>query len=311
VDPVAELLSEVRSEGAAVGHLTWTPPWRIHVTAKIPLAVITVLRGEVALVSNQHPYWIADSLASDSAPHLIAHTAMPDGRVEIVNTTQPPVSDSRIEIVNIAQPPVSDVRHAVDAAGQTTLLLANYQVRGRISLRLLKALPQLLVVSGSERVRPVLAMTSSEVEKEEPGQQAVLDRLLDLLLLVCLREWFARADADQPGWVRALSDPVLGPALRMLYAQPNRGWTVDDLAAAATVSRATFSRRFTTLVGEPPMKYLTRWRLALAEDLLTRTDATVESIARRVGYSTAFSLSAALKREHGLRPSSLRRSTAR
>jgi len=96
----------------------------------------------------------------------------------------------------------------------------------------------------------------------------------------------------------------------VLYAQPSRVWTVDDLAAAAAVSRATFSRRFTELVGEPPMKYLTSWRLALAEDLLTRTDATVESIARRVGYSTAFSLSAALKRERGIRPSSLRRSTA-
>jgi AraC-like DNA-binding protein len=308
VDVVSALLGEVRSEGAAVGHQSWAPPWRIHVAAKIPLAAIVITHGDAwiipentpaqhlcagdaALLSNQHPYWIADSLNTDVRPHLTALAAGPGGHLALVDdeSGRPPAHSS-----------------IVDDPRKTTLLMGNYQVRGRISVRLLDALPELLVVTGSERLRPVLALMSAEAERDEPGQQVVLDRLLDLLLFECLREWFSRADADQPGWIRALSDPILGPALRRMYAQPDRFWSVTDLAIAVGVSRATFSRRFTEMVGESPMKYLTNWRLTLAKDLLIRTNETVDSIARQVGYGTAYSLSAALVREYGVRPSSLR-----
>ncbi len=142
-----------------------------------------------------------------------------------------------------------------------------------------------------------------EVSRDDPGQQAVLDRLLDLLLLSTLREWFTRPEADPPGWYRALGDPVAGRALRLIHDRPARPWTVAALAEEAGVSRATLARRFGDLVGQPPMAYLTGWRLALAADLLVRTDATVESIARQVGYKSAFGLSVAFHRVYGTRPS--------
>ena len=138
-----------------------------------------------------------------------------------------------------------------------------------------------------------------EVVRDEPGQAAVLDRLLDLLLVSVLRT--------------ALSDTVAGPgdasvrtALRAMEEHPERAWTVQSLAQAAGLSRAAFARRFAEQVGEPPLAHLTRWRLALAADLLGGTELTLAAIATRVGYSDAFALSTAFKRRYGVPPSRYR-----
>ena len=103
-----------------------------------------------------------------------------------------------------------------------------------------------------------------------PGQDVVLDRLLDLLLVAALRAWFSRPDATAPRWYLAGDDPVIGPVLRLLVDNPAHAWTVAGLAAAARLSRAAFARRFTELVGEPPIAFLAGWRLAMAADLLSR-----------------------------------------
>ena len=145
-------------------------------------------------------------------------------------------------------------------------------------------------------------MLGSEIVKDEPGQEAVLDRLLDLLLIAVLRTWFARPDAEAPAWYRANGDPVVGRALRLLHNNPSHPWTVATLAAEIGVSRAALARRFTELVGEPPMTFLTGWRLALAADLLREPDATVGAVARQVGYGSPFALSTAFKRVRGISP---------
>ena len=138
--------------------------------------------------------------------------------------------------------------------------------------------------------------------KDDPGQSAVLDRLLDLLLITFLREWLARPEAEAPAWYRAQGDPIVGEALRMMYDRPDHSWTVASLAAEAGASRAALARRFHDLVGEPPMTFLTGWRVALAADLLREPDATVGSVAKRVGYGSPFALSTAFKRLRGVSP---------
>jgi AraC-like DNA-binding protein len=149
---------------------------------------------------------------------------------------------------------------------------------------------------------PLMAVLSGEIAKDQPGQEVVLDRLLDLLLIAVLRAWFSRTEANVPGWYRAQSDSVVGRALRMLHEHPEQPWTVATLAYATGVSRAALARRFTELVGEPPMTYLTGWRLALAADLLRDSDATIGTIARQVGYGSPFALSTAFKRVRGISP---------
>jgi AraC-like DNA-binding protein len=122
--------------------------------------------------------------------------------------------------------------------------------------------------------------------------------------------WFSRPDAEAPAWYHANSDPIVGPALRMLQNNPAHPWTVASLAAEIGVSRAALARRFTDLVGEPPMTFLTGWRIALAADLLREPDATVGAVAPQVGYGSAFALSSAFKRIRGVSPSQHRRAVA-
>jgi AraC-like DNA-binding protein len=187
-------------------------------------------------------------------------------------------------------------------AGSTVMLNGTYEAEGEVSRRMMGALPPMLVLPADSWESPLLSLLATEIVKDEPGQEAVLDRLLDLLLIAVLRAWFARPDAEAPAWYRAYSDPVVGLALRLIHNDPANRWTVAKLAAETGVSRAALARRFNELVGEPPMAFLTEWRLALAADLLLDPEATVGSVAHQVGYASPFALSTAFKRVRGVSP---------
>ncbi len=181
------------------------------------------------------------------------------------------------------------------------LLTGTYPTVGEVSRRLLAAVPSVVTARAGTTPDPLVTMLADEIERDVPGQEAVLDRLLDLLLVRVLREWLDRPAA--PAWYRAHGDPVAGQALRLLQDRPEHPWTVAGLASATGVSRAALARRFTDAVGEPPMTYLATWRLALAADLLRQhPDATLTAIARQVGYRSPFTLSTAFKREYGRSP---------
>jgi AraC-like DNA-binding protein len=242
--------------------------------------------GDVAVIRGPDPYMLADDPLT--APQVIIlpgnRCVTPDGQeVELM---------SFMGVRTWGNSPV----------GATVMLNGTYELEGEVSRRLLNALPPLLVVPSDTWESPLVGLLAEEIVKDDPGQEAVLDRLLDLLLIAVLRAWFARPDADAPGWYRAYSDPVVGEALRLIHDDPAHPWTVAELAAKAGVSRAALARRFTELVGEPPMTFLTDWRLSLAADLLLEPDATIGSVAYQVGYSTPFALSTAFKRVRGISP---------
>ncbi|MGY1650200.1 AraC family transcriptional regulator [Geodermatophilus sp. SYSU D01119] len=306
MDALTGLLEEVRSSGALFGRNVVSPPWSVHFAEEAPLTLVAMLRGSgwlvpgdadpvpldeggLAVVVGRRPFTVAHD-RDGSAPPL--YVLLPGDRCTTADGAEAG-EDLRLGVRTCG----------ADLDGPTVVLSGTYQVRGQVSARLVQALPRVLAVAPTGQLRPLLDLTETEIEREEPGQQAVLDRLLDLLLLSTLREWFARPDVEPPAWYRALGDPVVGRALRLLHAAPARPWTVAGLAAEVGVSRATLARRFGELVGEPPMTYLTGWRLCLAADLLASTDDTVQAVARRVGYESAFGLSVAFKRVYGTRPS--------
>ncbi|MGY1690691.1 AraC family transcriptional regulator [Geodermatophilus sp. SYSU D01105] len=309
MDALASLLEQVRSRGALFGRNVVEPPWSVRFAEDSPLTLVTMLRGsgwivpddadpvpvggtDVAVVVGTRPFTVAHDRDA-SAPPL--YVLLPGNRCTAADGSAP-TDDLWLG------PRTCGAR----LDGPTVLLTGTYPVRGHASARLVRALPRVLVVPRTGQLGPAVELTVAEIEREEPGQQAVLDRLLDLLLLSALREWFARPDVEPPAWYRALGDPVVGRALRLLHEDPARPWTVAALAEEAGVARATLARRFTELVGEPPMAYLTGWRLCLAADLLAGTDATVEAVARRVGYGSGFGLSVAFTRVYGTRPSAFR-----
>lgn len=246
--------------------------------------------GDVAIMRGPDPYTVSDDPATP--PQVVIHpgqrSTTPDGAA---------LCDS----MDLGVRTWGD-----DPDGSTEMLIGTYQMRGEVNQRLLAALPALLVLPGDAWDSPLISLLGAEIGKDEPGQEVVLDRLLDLLLIAVLRAWFARQETKAPAWYRAHSDPVVGPALRMLQNEPAHPWTVAALAARTGVSRAALARRFTELVGEPPMAFLTGWRLALAADLLREPDATVGAVARKVGYGSSFALSTAFKRVRGVSPQEYR-----
>ena len=154
------------------------------------------------------------------------------------------------------------------------------------------------------RANVAYALEHTEVAPSKPG--VVMSRLPELLLVEVLRLHLASAPAADRGWLAALNDPVLRPALSLLHSAPERRWTVPALAREAAVSRSVLDARFRDVLGRSPIRYLTEWRMHLAEDLLATTDLGVGVVARRVGYDAEEAFSRAFKRAHGEPPSSWR-----
>ncbi|MFE9107873.1 helix-turn-helix domain-containing protein, partial [Actinomadura geliboluensis] len=123
-----------------------------------------------------------------------------------------------------------------------------------------------------------------------------------------IRSWMTETTTGT--WPSALGDPVTAAALRALHSKPAAPWSNDRLAAEVGVSRPTLARRFTTLVGRPPMAYLTWWRVILAATLLRDTEETLAAIAGRVGYGSSYALSHAFEREFGTTPGRYRKQAA-
>jgi AraC-like DNA-binding protein len=309
MDALAGLLDGPRAQGAFLLKVVLSPPWSLRIADEAPLAIFTVLDGGAWLV---HP-------ALDEPVELT-----PGATVVVRGPEHYVVADRADRAPGMFIGPGGDCRDATgahladamrigvrtwgnDPTGSTTLLTGAYALDGEVGARLLRALPPALVLHRAEWESPVATLLAAEIGRDEPGQEAVLDRLLDLLLITLLRTWFERPQSDPPAWYAAQGDPVVGPALRLMQHHPEHAWTVAELADRAGVSRAAFARRFTDLVGEPPMTFLTSWRIALAADLMLEPDVTIASVARQVGYATPFALSAAFKRERGISPRDHRR----
>jgi AraC-like DNA-binding protein len=311
MDAVAGLLDGPRARGAFLLRTSMAPPWSLRIRDEAPLTLCAIVRGDAwvvpdggapvrlapgdaAVFRGPDHYTVADDPATP--PQVVVHPGQrcttPDGR----------------DLSAAMSLGVRTWGNSPD--GATVMLTGTYQVDGEVSGRLLRALPPLLVIRGDAWSSPLIPLLASEIVVDEPGQEAVLDRLLDLLLIAALRAWFARPEAEAPGWYRAYADPVVGPALRLMHNAPERPWTVAELASAARASRAALARRFTELVGEPPMTFLAGWRIALAADLLLEPGATVGSVAPKVGYGSPFALSAAFKRLRGVSPREFRAAAA-
>ncbi|TXL86500.1 AraC family transcriptional regulator [Streptomyces sp. IB2014 016-6] len=290
MDVLTDLLDGVRARGAVFSRTVMTAPWSLRFASGAPLTLATVLRGQAWLVPAEGDAVRVRAghiaLVRGSAPYTVADA--PD--------TPPRVLIDRADYCGLSDP-------AVVPDGGTVLLSGAYDNPGGVSERLLRALPPVLVIPDADCHSPMLALVTAELTRESPGQQAVLDRLLDLLLISALRGWFDRPGTSAPPWYLAADDPVVGQALRLLHDRPADPWTVAKLAAGAGVSRAALARRFTARIGEPPMTYLTGWRISLAADLLRGTDDTVGAIARKVGYANTFALSVAFKRLRRITPS--------
>ncbi|WP_433323490.1 cupin domain-containing protein [Spirillospora sp. CA-294931] len=307
MDALTDLLDGPRARGAFLLRTMLDPPWSMRIADQAPVCLMALVRGtvwvtydggepvrmdagDVAIARGTGGYVVADDPATP--PQVLIH------RDNSCTTLygEPLMESMSLGVRTWGNSP----------AGRDILLIGTYQARVELTNRLLAALPPLLVLRDAEWDCALVPLLAEEIVKDDPGQGAVLDRILDLLMIAVLRAWFSREEAESTGWFRAHADPVVGPALELMHQNPAFPWTIAALASKVGVSRASLSSRFAKLLGEPPMTYLTGLRLAEAADLLRESDATLESVARQVGYGTAFALSAAFKRERGVSPQEFR-----
>ena len=307
MDSLSGLLDGPRASDAFILRVLLDPPWSMRIEDEAPLALIAVTAGsawmvpdigdplllgagDIALARGPGHYVVADEPAT--RPQVIVHPGQ-------ICTT--------IDGEDLRERMGRGVRTWGNSDhGATKMLVGTYESQTEVSSRFLAALPPQAVLRHDEHENPLVSILSNELVNDGPGQAVILNRLLDLLVISSARAVFDRSDTVAPGWYTAHADPVVGPALKLVHEAPEHQWTVANLAAEVGVSRAAFARRFAEVVGEPPMSFLTSWRISVGADLLRSTDRTIAAVASEVGYSTPYAFSTAFKRLMGVSPSEFR-----
>lgn len=289
VDLLQEHLVRARATGGVFARSAADPPWGLRLSG-IQLAVHAVIKGRLWLwtETGEKPVLLTPgdlAFVRGGPDHLIAHE--PGARC---------VSPDEFRRLHAIEETEIGLQGAVFLCGA-------YRFAGDIGAGLVDALPSVLAFPASidDPIHGVVTMLSRELEQPQPGQQTVLDRLLDLLVVLGLRTGLARS-ADAPAWFRASADERLSRALHAIHKSAESPWTVQQLAHIAMMSRASFARVFQQTLGQTPMQYLTDWRMALARDLLLSGGLSLSQIADRVGYSSQYAFATAFRRHHGEPP---------
>lgn len=184
---------------------------------------------------------------------------------------------------------------------------------------LVALLPRTILIDGApgspspeaDWMHSTLRLIAAEGRELRPGGEAVLTRLADILVIQAIRSWITTEPAADTGWLGALRDPRIGRAMSLVHRDPARPWSVASLAREIAMSRSAFAARFTDLVGEPVMQYVTRWRMQVALDRLHHGDLSVAELAPRLGYESEAAFSRAFKRSTGIAPGAVRRTPTR
>src|SRR5580704_16100292 len=287
MDLLQDHLARARASGGVFARTVTAPPWGLRLPGTIQLALHAVVQGRAWL-------WLDDPRAAiELAPGELALVrGGPDHH--IAHEPAAPCLD----------PAEFKARHARDEHREnqraTVFVCGAYRFSGDVGEALLGALPQVVPLSAAagDPLHDVIAVLSRELATPQPGQQTVLDRLLDVLLVLAIRASL-KTSSSAPRWFRASAHPQLGAALHAIHNDAAHPWTVAELAAVSGLSRAAFARSFQQALGQAPMQYLTGWRMTLARDHLRRGELTLAQIADRTGYASPYAFAAAFSRHHG------------
>ncbi|MGI9538894.1 MAG: cupin domain-containing protein, partial [Miltoncostaeaceae bacterium] len=231
MDALAALLDGPRAREAFLLRSVMRSPWSLRVLAESPLTVLAVARGTIWIVPDE-----GEAVRLDAGDVAVTHGS---GHYSVGDDPATPPSivihpGQRCESLD-GTPLEQPLSHGVrtwgnDPEGSDVMLVGAYEAMSEVSDRLLRALPPVLSLARDEWECALIPVLQEEVVRDRPGQTAVLDRLLDLLLVAFLRAWLARPEAEAPGWYRAQSDPVVGRALGLMQQHPDRAWTLESLA---------------------------------------------------------------------------------
>jgi AraC-like DNA-binding protein len=295
MDLLTQVLDRVRLGGTLLFHFELGHPWHLELPAR--------------------PYALFHYLSEGTATLAVGpgqEIQIAEGDFVVITRGEPHVLYSdrqakplRILDIDRSSPRLGVVRRGGRAKPQSTMICGNFTVSRPLFGSVLELLPPVLLLKATSDggwLEAILRRMVSESALERPGQRVALSRLTEVLFVEVLRSWIASLGPGEGGWLGAISDPHIGPALKLIHENPERPWTLSDLGRRVGLGRSVFSARFTKLVGQSMHRYVIERRMAEAAFLLETSDESIARIASRTGYETAAAFSKLFHRYHGLSP---------
>jgi AraC-like DNA-binding protein len=306
-DPLGEALHFLRMSGSFYCLSEFTTPWALDLPPMQDCVMFHVVTaGECRLE-------VPGAEVCTLRPGALA--LVPHGRGHCLSSG----SDvTAAKLFDLPRELVSDryehLRHGGGGA-PTTMLCAAVRFEDPSAQHLLRLLPRLIAVDAwnspeLEWLQSTLRFLNTEARELRAGGETVITRLADILVIQAIRSWISTDPQAQTGWLGALRDKQIGRAIALIHRDPARDWTVASLASAVGMSRSAFAARFTELVGEPAMHYVSRWKMHAALTWLKESDAPLSQLASKLGYESEAAFSRAFKRLMGVSPGAARRRAA-
>lgn len=295
MDVLSDVLAAVRTGRPSAAQTSSRGPWGVRFHRGQTAGCHVVLSGSCWFLYEQHeplPLGVGDVLFT---PHGDGYVLADQPSSPVVDFDPAPDDTAPLDEMRIG-----------GAGAVTELLCASYLFDPARKHPLLTGLPEFIHVPARvgrhPSLRAAVDLLGNELRDPRAGTEAALPALVDMLLLYVLRAWLDEQPADHTGWATALRDPAITTALHGMHRHPDKPWTVEDLGAVAGLSRAAFAKRFATIVGQPPLAYLTWWRMTLAAQLLRESDAPLRTVAARCGYASEYAFGKAFKRAYDMAP---------
>lgn len=304
VDPLGEALHLLHMSGMLYCRSEFTAPWGLAMPAMAGLLMFHfVTRGRCWLEVEGAEASLLQPGDLALVPHGEGHRLASEPGTAASNLFELPREQlsERYEVL----------RHGGGGAA-TSVICGAVRFDHPAAHRLVKLLPAMIRVeegSAQQRdwIQSTLAFMAAEAKELRPGGETVVTRLADILVIQAIRSWIEQDPAAQTGWLGALQDKQIGRAIALIHRDPARAWTLALLATEVAMSRSAFAARFTSLVGEPALHYIARWRMQVALTELKGEGATLGELADRLGYKSEAAFSRAFKRLLGVSPGAVRR----
>jgi len=319
LDALSDVLRIVRLTGAVFLDAEFTEPWCIGEPAGVEVCVAHMPDAQHVVIYHL----VTEGRCEASVPGGPTVTAqggdliiIPGGEAHSLgsNLSLPAMPGQKLVVEN-GPDEVPRFRHG--GGGEVTRMVCGYLAcDSSLFNTVLAALPRIMLVNmregpGAQWLTSSIRFSITESAGQRAGAGTVLAKLSELMFVEAIRRHIESLPPEQTGWLAGLRDRFVGKTLALIHSKPAHPWTVEELAGSVGLSRSALADRFTGLVGQPPMQYLTRWRLQLAANLLRAGNRNVAAVAADVGYDSEAAFNRAFKRELGTTPAAWRRGRSR
>jgi AraC-like DNA-binding protein len=303
-DPLGEALHGLRMSGAFYCRCEFTAPWGLALPEMPDTLMFHVVTSGRC--------WLEVEGAEGRLLHPGDLALVPHGEGHRMSSEPGTPGHGLFDLPRAYQSDRYEVIRQGGGGSPSTIVCAAIAFDHPAARNLVEALPRLICVEAADSpqadwIASTVRLITAEARHLRPGGEGVITRLADVLVIQAIRHWIDSDPAARTGWLDAMRDPQIGRAIALMHHDPAQPWTIAALAGEVAMSRSAFAARFTALVGEPPLQYLTRWRMQVAMTLLEDPASSIGDVALQLGYRSEAAFSRAYKRFTGMSPGAVRR----